>query len=345
MNSAADDEAATVAGFREILRDARERRQRVRIVGGDTKQAWWQSTATRRLSLAGFTGVTDYTPSELVVTARAGTSLRAIEHDLARSGQMLGFEPPRTGDAATIGGAVSAGLSGPGRAYRGGARDFVLGVRLLNPDGEILRFGGRVMKNVAGYDVSRLVTGAWGRLGVLLDVSLRVVPRPETELTVMWTCDAQEAWRRSCAIARQMLPVTACRYDGERLRVRLGGSPTGVTAALEVLEPETTQPDAGDWEDWRDYADPFFREPGTLWRAIVPAATPPFAVDAACRWDWGGALRWYRDVNAPDALQALVARAGGFVHRWPSCGPAPETSSLAARVVASFDPRGCFSPH
>jgi glycolate oxidase FAD binding subunit len=344
MDRVGEGEAESIAGYREILLEAQSRKARLRIVGGDTKRAWWRSTAGQVISLADFVGIIDYAPSELVVTARAGTRLRTLEKRLAEAGQMLGFEPPHTGDDTTIGGAVSAGLSGPARAYRGGARDFVLGVRLLTAAGEVLRFGGRVMKNVAGYDVSRLATGAWGRLGVLLDVSLRVVPRPATEVTARWRCDAHDAWQRSRALARQVLPVTACRFDGECLDVRLGGSPTSVRDALDLLAPEAVQADSGDWADWRDYANPFFRAAGPLWRVVVPAATPPLPIAGICRWDWGGALRWYRQVDAPDTLLALATRAGGHLQPWPSSGPAPETSPLAARVVASFDPHGRFNP-
>ncbi|MGH8597274.1 MAG: FAD-binding protein, partial [Gammaproteobacteria bacterium] len=148
----------------------------LRIVGGDTKRDWWRTRAIVPLALGRLRGVVAYQPSELVITVYAGTPLREVQQALAERHQMLGFEPPETGADSTIGGVVASGISGPSRPYRGAVRDFVLGVRLLAPEGEPLRFGGQVIKNVAGYDVSRLNAGAWGRLGPIVEISLRVIP-------------------------------------------------------------------------------------------------------------------------------------------------------------------------
>ncbi len=316
----------------------------LRIVGGNTKRAWWQTSAVTPLSLRRYAGIVAYEPSELVITARAGTLLSEIEQTLAARGQMLGFEPPRTGPEATLGGVVAAGLSGPARPYRGGVRDYVLGVRLLAANGEILRFGGQVMKNVAGYDLSRLVTGAWGRLGPLLEISLRVSPQPAQTVAVRWRCDEPAAWQRLRALSRLTYPISAARYDGRFLQLRLSGAVPAVAAALDALAPELTTEGLAEWQTWRDFTHPFFAGKEAIWRAIVPAATPPLAVDAECVWDWGGALRWFKRVSDPVQLTQAVVAAGGHVRAWPSTGLAPVADALTTRVIASFDPTGLFNP-
>lgn len=329
------------------IRQARTTRTPLRIVGGDTKCAWWQTAATTRLALDAYHGIIAYEPSELVITARAGTLLEDIEAVLAARGQMLGFEPPRTGRAATLGGAVAAALSGPARPYRGAVRDFVLGVNLLTHDGEALRFGGQVMKNVAGYDVSRLLCGSWGRLGPITEVSLRVTPAPAQTLTARWQCDETEAWRRMREIARAPLPISACLFAGQRLSVRLSGAAPAVQDAIRVFQPDEIDETVADWNAWRDFTHPFFTTGEPVWRAVVPAGTPPLAVGGTCVWDWGGALRWYKDVTDRAQLARAVGAAGGHVRCWPSPGlePAhPAARSLAARVRAGFDPADMFNP-
>ena len=316
----------------------------LRIVGGDTKRAWWQTAAVTPLSLRYYAGIVAYEPSELVITARAGTLLSEIEQTLAARGQMLGFEPPRMGAESTLGGVVAAALSGPARPYRGGVRDYVLGVRMLTVTGEIVRFGGQVMKNVAGYDLSRLVTGAWGRLGPLLEISLRVAPQPAQTVAVQWPCDEATAWQRLRAFGRATYPISACRYDGQVLHVRLSGAVPAIAAALDSLAPEVRSEGLTEWQAWRDFTHPFFAQKDAIWRAVVPAATPPLAVDAECVWDWGGALRWFTRVADPERLTQAVAAAGGHVRLWPSTGFSPVADALTTRVIASFDPTGLCNP-
>lgn len=319
----------------------------LRITGGDTKRAWWRTSATEPLSLSAYTGIVAYEPSELVITARAGTLLADIEATLAARGQMLGFEPPRTGAKSTLGGVIATALSGPARPYRGGARDYVLGVRLLSSAGSV-RFGGQVVKNVAGYDLSRLATGAWGRLGPLLEVSLRVTPQPAQTLAARWHCDEHTAWQRMCHFGSKTYPISGCRYDGRILHLRLSGAKPAIAAALEALVPDAVSEDLTEWQAWRDFAHPFFESEEAIWRTVVPPATAPMPMDAECVWDWGGALRWFKRVADPARLRQTVAAAGGHVRPWPSTGlesvTGAETQALAARVTASFDPTGMFNP-
>ena len=209
------------------------------IAGGGTKDFLGRITQAERFDVSAHRGIVTYEPTELVLSARGGTPLAEVNAALAEKGQMLAFEPPAFGEAATLGGAVAAGLSGPARPYAGAARDFVLGTRVLNGRGEALRFGGEVMKNVAGYDVSRLMTGAFGTLGVLLEVSLKVLPRPARVRTLAFEMSAEEAIARCNAWAAKPLPITgACHHDG-RLYVRLAGTAGGVAAAADALGGET----------------------------------------------------------------------------------------------------------
>ena len=208
------------------------------IAGGGTKDFLGRITQAERFDVSGHRGIVTCEPTELVLSARGGTPLAEVRAVLAEKGQMLAFEPPAFGEAATIGGAVAAGLSGPARPYAGAARDFVLGTRVLNGRGEALRFGGEVMKNVAGYDVSRLMTGAFGTLGVLLEVSLKVLPRPARVCTVVLEASAGEAIARCNAWAAKPLPITGACHDGEHLRVRLAGTAGGVAAAIGAIGGE-----------------------------------------------------------------------------------------------------------
>ena len=200
------------------------------VTGGGSKDFFGRITQAEPFDVSGHRGIVSYEPTELVLSARGGTPLAEVHAALSEHGQMLAFEPPAFGETATLGGTIATGLSGPARPYAGAARDFVLGTRVLNGKGEALRFGGEVMKNVAGYDVSRLMTGACGTLGVLLEVSLKVLPRPAEVRTVAFETSAREAIERCNAWAARPFPVTGACHDGKRLHVRLAGTARGVAA-------------------------------------------------------------------------------------------------------------------
>ena len=327
------------------------------ITGGGTKDFLGRLTQAERFDVSGHRGIVTCEPTELVLSARGGTPLAEVRAVLAEKGQMLAFEPPAFGEAATIGGAVAAGLSGPARPYAGAARDFVLGTRVLNGRGEALRFGGEVMKNVAGYDVSRLMTGALGTLGVLLEVSLKVLPRPARVCTLAFETGAEEAVARCNAWAAKPLPITGASHHGGRLRVRLAGTAGGVAAAAEVIGGEALDREAvgGEafWTALREQALPFFTRDGPpLWRVSVPPGAAALEVAGDCLIDWGGALRWLR-TGAPAAeVRAAAERAGG--HATLFCGgdrtgavfhpPAPAVLELHRRIKAAFDPAGILNP-
>jgi glycolate oxidase FAD binding subunit len=324
----------------------------LQIAGGGSKAFYGRKTLGSRLEVAGHSGVVFYEPTELVLTARAGTPLREIEAALAREGQMLGFEPPHFGPGATLGGAVACGLSGPRRPYAGAARDFVLGVNMINGKGEVLSFGGQVMKNVAGFDVSRLMVGALGTLGLLLEISLKVLPRPEQELTLVFEHSAESALAAMNLWAGQKWPISAACHAEGRLHLRLSGAEAALRASQLALGGEALAQDAGFWEDLREQRLDFFRSAENLWRLSLPPATPSLAISGACLMDWGGALRWLSTAAPAATVFAAARQAGGHATLFRSPAPAREVfqalpeglRQLHIRLKQAFDPLGIFNP-
>ncbi len=304
------------------------------------------------LDVSAHRGIVSYEPTELVITARAGTALKEIENALAACGQMLPFEPPYFGESATLGGAVACGLSGPARPYAGSARDFVLGVVCINGKGERLAFGGQVMKNVAGYDISRLMVGAMGTLGVLLEISLKVLPRPPCELTAALSLDTAAAIDTMNAWAGQPLPVSACAYDGEALRVRLSGSESGLRSARKKIGGEEVSQGSTYWADLREQQLPFFRGDAPLWRLSVPAATPAPSNDSKWLLDWGGAQRWLVSDEPAEIIRQQASAAGGHAMMFRGGDRssdvfhplAPAIETLHRRLKDAFDPKGILNP-
>ena len=331
------------------VREAAERGRGLAIRGAGTRGRWHAAPRSTgiEIDMTRHAGILSHEPTELVLTARAGTTLADVETALAAHDQELPFEPPRHAAGSTLGGAVASGLSGPARPWLGSVRDAVLGVGLVDGRGEICRFGGQVMKNVAGYDVSRLQAGAFGTLGVLLDVSLRVRARPEATLTCVLETGLADARTRMVALGRRPWPLTGLAWLDGRLHVRLAGAPEGVEAAARELGG-----DAGDddfWSALRDLALPFFgRQETALWRLSLPfdAAQPDFAAD----WllDWGGAQRWCRTHAEPEVVLAEARRLGGHATRLaPSLLRTPVAPAVAAvetRVRAALDPGGVLNP-
>jgi glycolate oxidase FAD binding subunit len=307
---------AFISHLQDHIRTAHANATPLVIRGGGTKSFYGAPSVGESIDTRGYAGIIDYQPRELVLTVRAGTPLAEIETLMEREGQILPFEPPHFASGATIGGTVAAGLSGPRRAYAGAVRDFVLGTRIINGKGEDLHFGGRVIKNVAGYDVSRLMVGALGTLGVLLDLSFKVLPKPVSEVTLRFFMDEATAIQRFNEWAGQPLPLSAsCWHDGVAT-LRLSGTNAGVAAAVQKLGGETVpMTEATEfWASLRDHRLAYFlptEKP--LWRLSVPATTPPLALvpGATQVIEWGGALRWLAaDVDA-QVLREQIQRVGG----------------------------------
>ncbi|MEW6118951.1 MAG: glycolate oxidase subunit GlcE [Pseudomonadota bacterium] len=321
------------------------------VIRGHGSKAFYGNPATGEvLDTTGLAGIVDYQPQELVLTARAGTPLAEIEAQLAEHGQMLPFEPPRFGGAGTLGGAIAAGLSGPRRAYAGATRDFVLGVRLIDGTGQALRFGGQVIKNVAGYDVSRLMAGALGTLGVLTEISLKVLPRPAAETSLQFECSEAEAIRRMNEWAGRPLPLSATSWHAGLLTVRLSGAASAVRAAHAKLGGEPLHDAEGFWQRLRDQATPFF-DKRPLWRlAVNPTATPLVLGDA--QWiEAGGGVRWLASEAAPAVLREAARRHGGHTTLFRgdaladgNFAPlAPALATIHQNLKQRFDPHGIFN--
>lgn len=309
------------------------------------------------LDVAGHRGVVHYAPEELVLTVRAGTRLSEVEALLAEKNQMLAFEPPHFGPAATIGGTFAAGLSGPRRATAGSARDFVLGMRFINGRGEVLRVGGEVIKNVAGYDLSRLMVGAFGTLGLILDVSLKVLPRPRAERTLVQDVrDRAQAIGQLCAWAGKPLPITATCLEADRLSIRLEGAESAVAQAAGQLGGETLTEGQSFWRDLREQRLAFFDDARPLWRLSLSPATPPLseplAASGDCLIEWGGAQRWLKTEADAESICAAVRAAGGHATLYRNGNPdaprfqplPPALLEIHKRLKQALDPKGIFNP-
>lgn len=342
----------------------------LRIIGGGSKDFLGLPCQGQPLDVRPWCGIVSYEPSELVITVRAGTPLHEVQSALAACGQYVPFDPPQWTAHSTIGGVIASGLSGPGRASVGAVRDYVLGVELINGRGELLRFGGQVMKNVAGYDVARLMAGSWGTLGVLTEVSLKVLPVALGQATLYWDgIDQAQALQQLHAWGGQPLPLNASCWVAERgrgrLYVRLQGAVAAVEAACRSLGGRRVAQEAAValWCELRDHRHAWFEARGNdqcLWRLSVPPTAPVLALPTQLAdplVEWHGALRW---VQAPRSvgpqLQALAQAVGGSAWLFrpeaactitgtPLLAPQPGAMQrIHAQLQQAFDPAGILNP-
>lgn len=333
----------------------------LRIQGGNSKHWYGEVTqaATSVLDSSAYHGVLDYEPSELVITARCGTPLQEIENLLAQRGQMLAFEPPRFSVNSTIGGVVAAGLSGPRRATAGAVRDFVLGARLINGLGQDLRFGGTVMKNVAGYDVSRLLTGSLGTLGLISEVSVKVLPVPTQEKTLSFSLKQAQALQQLNEWAGLPLPISASSWIDGQLHVRLSGAQAAVASAQTRLGGELLDETAAQqhWQQLRDQQHDFFKQDGHLWRLSLPSTAPALSLDGTLLIEWGGAQRWLFSNAQAEQIRAVAQQLGGHATLYFAAANnlmnantqrfTPLSANLLKihqRLKQEFDPHGIFNP-
>lgn len=344
----ADDIAAQIC---DAIRQAAAEKRALRIRGGNTKTFYGREEDGETLDTRRNSGIVAYEPAELVVTARNGTLLSELEETVAEQGQMLAFEPPHFGAAATLGGTIACGFSGPRRPYAGAARDFVLGIVIVNGRGELLRFGGQVIKNVAGYDVSRLMVGAMGALGVMTEVSLKVLPAPVDEATVCFQIDLDEAIRQMTKWMGQASAISATCHDSGNLYVRLSGSENSVRSAKKKIGGDELKNGKQFWLDLKEQRLDFFRGNIPLWRLSVPSATSPLSIEGRWLLEWSGALRWLRtDIDAR-TVREIVARTGG--HATLFRNPigvqevfhplTPAMFALHKNLKQAFDPHGILN--
>jgi len=333
---------------------ALEQSKPLRIVGSDSKAFYGNETGGLPLPTAAHTGIIAYEPSELAVTVRTGTRLQDLEALLAAQGQMLAFEPPCLGPESTIGGVVASGLSGPARPWRGSVRDHILGVNLVTGRGEIANFGGRVMKNVAGYDVSRLMVGSLGTLGLMLDVSLKVLPIPNREVTVTLELPDQAAYELGAQLRRSAAPVTAsCYFDG-CLYVRLSGETNTVHALRRTLGGELLINPDQFWAALRNQTHEFFQHHARpLWRLSFPPATQVVSrLEGSSMIEWGGAQRWIYSNIPVNLIRSIAEKYKGHATLYRGNLPGvstfhplpPPMLYLQQRLKRSLDPHGIFSP-
>jgi glycolate oxidase FAD binding subunit len=336
--------------FAAVIKQAAEAGTPLCIRGGGSKDFYGGELVGKTFDTTAYEGTAAYEPSELVLTARCGTLVSKIENLLHERGQMLAFEPPHFSSNATIGGCIAAGLSGPRRAHAGAVRDFVLGVRILNGRGEDLRFGGQVMKNVAGYDVSRLMAGAMGTLGLLLEVSLKVLPRPREELTLRFEMTDEEAIENMNRWAGQPYPISATCYCDGTLHVRLSGA--AIAATKLKLGGEAVADAEEFWRRLREHELEFFDPAQPLWRLSVKPTALPLRVRGRQLLEWNGALRWIQGSGLQaKEVRAMAAANGGHAtlfrggERRQAFHPLPgPLLALHKRLKKAFDPAGVFNP-
>lgn len=362
-----------IAQLSEQVLEARANFRPVLIQGGNTKSFYGNAFERSdqdpvSLDMRTLKGIVNYEPTELVMTALAGTPLQEIIDTLSASGQMLAFDPPAFGAQATLGGCVASGLSGPGRLGAGPLKDFVLGSHLLDAQGRILKFGGEVMKNVAGYDVSRLLAGSMGMFGALLQVSVKVAPKPIQTTTLEWECNESESLAMCHGMRAHPLPVSASAWEligsmdaqapgsKGRLRVRLAGAPAAIESARRKLGGQVTpdQEAAQYWQDLREQRLPFFSAP-QLWRiATAPGAAMlnlgPTLIE------WGGTQRWIAAQLDPAMVRKAAEQAQGHATLFrrgagqvmPEQGVfqplSPAVLTVVRRLKQEFDPKGVFNP-
>ncbi len=342
------------------VQTARAAKGALRIIGGGTKDFYGNVLHGEWLDIKPLAGISNYEPSELVVTVRAGTLLEELETTLAEKGQHLAFEPPRYVARGTVGGMVAAGLAGPARASAGGVRDHVLGATLLNGRGQVLTFGGQVMKNVAGYDVSRALAGSMGALGVICEVSLKVLPVAVATATIRFECDQPEALKRLHAWGGEPLPISASAWWSGMLVLRLSGARAAVEAAQKQLGGDTIDPPlaAAFWRGLRDHGDEFFAtaakaedKGAALWRFSLPQTAAPIALQGEQLIEWGGAQRWLCTNAGASLVRDAAVKAGGHVTlfrgRDKSAGAfhplTPAVQKIHHALRESFDPDRVFN--
>lgn len=319
----------------------------LRIQGSNSKVFLGRPVAGEVLDTRCHSGIVSYDPTELVISARAGTTLTEIEEVLEAAGQMLPCEPPHLGHGATLGGAVAAGLSGPRRPWAGSVRDYVLGTRVITGRGKHLRFGGEVMKNVAGYDLSRLMAGSFGCLGVLTEVSLKVLPKPRQCLSLRLEMDVHHALSELAEWGQQPIPISAACYDGQALHLRLEGGEGSVQASRQRLGGEEI--DSGFWHELREQRHAFFDNSTPLWRLSLPNNTAPLDLPGTQLIDWGGAQRWLKSYADRELIHRVVKEFGGHATLYSKgSNPFPPLTQpllrYHQRLKSQLDPLGIFNP-
>ena len=369
----------SIEAFREQILNAVKNETQLSIEGGGTKSWYGNANVHAKLDTRTYSGILEYQPEELVITACAGTPLKEIESALKEKNQILAFEPPHFGEQATFGGAIAAGLAGPGRISVGNFRDFVLGTRILDGKGQDLSFGGQVMKNVAGYDISRLLPGSMGTLSLLLEASVKVLPKPAATATLRCHISQAKALRTLNEVAGQPLPISASCWIGNpsgegQLTIRLAGAVAAIKAAIplmsSLIDANEVDPQSAEtfWNELREHKLPAFENLAadqTLYRLALPAACGPLTIPEASNeivLEWHGQQRWIKalgDDATFNSIKQLVSSHGGHATRFKqgaNVNPAFQRFTLLSeqahskalelvqeRLRSAFDPASVFA--
>ena len=338
-------------GLQIAVKAAAQNNKPLALLGSGSKSFYGRAQSGEPLSLLEHRGVVSYEPKELVLSARAGTPVRELHEILDAHGQMLAFEPPAFGQGATLGGVIACGLSGPARPFRGSARDFVLGMKIISGRGDIMRFGGEVMKNVAGYDIPRLMTGAMGTLGIILDVSLKVLPRPEHEISLSKSMQVGQSITSMNQFAGMPLPLSGACYADGLLHIRLSGEETAVKAAASRIGGDTNVAGADFWAALREQQLPFFTGNEPLWRLSMPSVSPNLDLPGRQIIDWGGAQRWLVSDADMHTVRQAVCKSGGHATLFRGGDrlaerfhpAAPGLAEIFRQIKQAFDPHALLN--
>ena len=339
-----------VENLQQRVKEAFSSGEKLDVQSGNSKRFLGRTPSGEVISVANNTGVVEYDPAELVMTVKSGTRLSEIREHLAKHNQYLPFDAPQFSSNSTIGGAVAAGLSGPVRPWTGSIRDYVLGIECIDGRGDYLRFGGRVMKNVAGYDASRLMVGAMGTLGIIMQVSFKVLPNPESNVTLKVQCSESQSIEKMLSLGITSLPLSASLWIDNTLFVRLSGAETAVNNGVELIDWEVCDDDSL-WQHVRDHTHNFFANDDPLWRVSIPANSPSFDQYSKVLVEWGGALRWYQTDLSESRIHEYAKKCGGSAVLFRNGDRQGAVNGVLNSVLLrfhqqlkqSFDPRGILN--
>ncbi|QDQ42166.1 glycolate oxidase subunit GlcE [Methylacidiphilum kamchatkense] len=334
----------------EKIRRVINLKEKIKIIGGGTKERLGRKVVGKPINVSENRGIITYDPAELFVTVKSGTPIGSLEEVLKQHGQYLPFEPPHLGEQATVGGVVACGLSGPSRPYKGALKDYLLKVRIINGKGEVLTFGSQVIKNVAGFDLFRLMAGAQGTLGIILDVTFKVLPLPPFSTTVVLEKNATEALRFLSIIAAKYFPLSASCYYNNKLYVRISGYEKSVRRAEKEIGGDILANDHQFWNSVKERTHPFFINSQRLWRLVLPQAAPLLPMEGEWFFDWGGSQRWWKgEEDNREAIFRWARDQGGYAwcHDKEVTLASPLDTALLRihrRLKEAFDPFGLLNP-
>tara|TARA_R110002167_G_scaffold91458_1_gene245988 strand:- start:26272 stop:27333 length:1062 start_codon:yes stop_codon:yes gene_type:complete len=332
--------------------DARAKKVPLNIIGGGSKSFMGREPKGDTICVGSHQGIVNYQPVELVMTVLAGTPICDIEAALDEQQQMLAFEPPNYAGNATIGGTLACNLSGPARPWGGSVRDAVLGIKLINGKSEHLNFGGQVLKNVAGYDISRMQAGAMGTLGIITQVSFKVMPKPQSSLTLVQAMDAKQAIKQMNKLAGQAKPLTAACWLDNKLYLRLAGAQSAVEGTVKSWQGDVLDNADEFWRALKEQKLSFFAGDDALWRFSVNANAEHFLPEQKWLIDWGGSQRWLRGAHEQHILEMMAENSDGQVSLFRGGDRSievlhhqlPALQALHRRLKSSFDPEDIFNP-